>query len=186
MSSSKPLKRQRALTRERLAFIRRHLDQSDTEMAQMLGIHRSAVHQLRQRYKIAKVHSFALNKRHMTDKLRNLKPGFSITGAARHLGISKGMALKYGRLAGYQFLSTPAVKHFYWRKRIKGLPPLLTVTEVARELGLSYNHAALLCKRHHYKATLRTGRNRRRVPVRNYQLRPDHERWLASLKPVKS
>ena len=186
MSSNKHPKRQRTLTRERLAFIRRHLDKSDTEMARMLGIHRSAVHQLRQRYKITKVHSFTLNKRHMTEKLRKLKPGFSIMGAARHLGISTGMALKYGRLAGYRFLTTPVVKHFYWRNRIKKLPPLLSVTAVARELGLSYNHAALLCKRHKYKATLRTGRNRQRVPIRNYQLRPKHERWLASLKPVKS
>ena len=181
MSSNKHPKRQRALTRERLAFIRRHLDKSDTEMARSLGIHRSAVHQLRQRYKIAKVHSFVQNRQRMVAILRNLKPGFSIKGAAQHLGISTGMALKYGQLTGYRFLSTPAVKHFYWRKRIKSLPPLLTVTAVARELGLSYNHAALLCKRHKYRATLRTGRNRQRVPIRNYQLRPKHERWLASL-----
>jgi hypothetical protein len=64
------------------------------------------------------------------------------------------------------------------------LPPLLTVTAVARELGVTYGHAALLCYRHKYKVTIRNGLMRARVPIRRWLHRPRHERWLASLKPV--
>jgi plasmid maintenance system antidote protein VapI len=175
----------RALTRQRLDVIRRHLDKTDAEIARMMGLHRSAVHQLRSRYKIAKVHGFIQHQQRMVEKLRSLKPGFTVTGAARHLGIWVCMARKYGNLAGYQFLSAPAAQHFYWRQRFKSLPPGLTVTTVARKLGVTYGHAALLCHRHKYKATLRTGLKRTRVPIRNFQSRPRHERWLASLKPAK-
>jgi hypothetical protein len=57
---------------------------------------------------------------------------------------------------------------------------------VARELGLTYGHAALLCHRHKYKATLRSGGKRERVPIRRWFSRPNHERWLASQKPAKA
>lgn len=186
MPSNLRPKWQHAQTPERLDFIRQHLNKSDTEIARMMGVHRSAVHQLRQRYKIAKVHSFVQHTQGMIKKARGLKPGLPLKGAAQQLGVSENMARKYGKLVDYDFLTAPAARHFYWRKRFKSLPPLLTVTAVARELGVTYNHAAILCNRHKYKAKLRTGRNRMRVPTRNYKLRPEHERWLASLKPVKS
>ena len=83
--TSRP-KRQHAHMPERLEFIRQHLDKSDTEIARLLGLHRSAVHQLRRRYKIAKVHSFIQSRRRMLKLMRELKPGFSLAGAAQHLG----------------------------------------------------------------------------------------------------
>ena len=57
---------------------------------------------------------------------------------------------------------------------------------MARELGLTYGHAALLCYRHKYEASLRSGGKRVRVPIRRWLPRPQHERWLASLKPPKA
>ncbi len=185
MQTTSRSKRQRAATPERLEFIRQHLDKSDTEIARLLGVHRSAVHQLRQRYKIAKVHSFVQSRQRLLELWRSLEPGFSLRGAAQHLGISEVSAHKYGRLAGYQFLKHSAASYFYWRKRFKALPTFLTVTAVARELGVTYGHAAQLCHRYGYKAKLRTGRKKLRVPIRHHQRRPEHERWLASLKPPK-
>ena len=184
MQSTSHPKRQRAETHERLEFIRQHLDKSDTEIARLLGVHRSAVHQLRQRYKIAKTHSFVQSRQRMLELWRSLKPGFSLRGAAQHLGISVVSAQKYGRLVGYQFLQRSAARYFYWRKRFKGLPTFLTVTAVARELGVTYGHAALLCHRYGYKTKMRSGRTKLRVPIRHHQRRPEHERWLASLKPA--
>ncbi len=178
---------QRALTRQRLEIIRRNLDKTDAEIARMLGVGRTAVHFLRQRYKIAKVHGTIQRTKRITEQIRRLKPGLSAKAAALQLGLSMGMVKKYGKMTGYQFrfIRFTAARHFYWRERIKNLPPLLTVSAVARKLGVTYGHAALLCHRHKYKATLRTGSMRTRVPVRNFVSRPHHERWLASLKPVK-
>jgi hypothetical protein len=176
---------QRVQTAGRIEFIRQHLDKSDTEIARLMGVHRTAVHQLRQRYGIAKVHSFIQARQRMLKLLRRLKPGCSLYGAAQHLGISVTLARKYGRLAGYQFLRFPAARYFYWRKRFKALPTFLTVTAVARELGVTYGYAALLCHRYGYKAKMRSGRKRLRVPIRHHQRYPEHERRLASLKPVK-
>jgi hypothetical protein len=85
-------------------------------------------------------------------------------------------------MAGYEFIGMTAARHFYWRKRLKSLPPLLTVSAVARELGVAYGHAALLCFRHKYKVTIRNGCKPARVPIRRWFPRPHHERWLASLK----
>lgn len=180
--TSRP-KRQRPETPKRLAFIRRHLDKSDAEIARLLGIRRTAVHQLRQKYKIAKVHSFVQTRQRRLEPWRRLKPGFSLREAAEHLGISMESARKYGRLAGYQFRRHFATRYFHWQKRFKSLPGALTVTAVARVLGVTYGHAALLCRRYGYKARLRTGGKKLRVPIRRYQRRPKHERWLASLKP---
>lgn len=177
---------QRAQTPERIAFIRQHLDKSDTEIARLMGVHRSAVHQLRQRYSINKVHSFVQSRQRMLELMRSLKPGFSVRGAAEHLGISVVTAQKYGRLAGYEFLRRPAARHFHWQRRFKALPAALTVTAVARELGLTYGYTALLCRRYGYKAKMRTGSRKLRVPVRHHQRRPEHERWLVALKPIKS
>jgi hypothetical protein len=119
--------------------------------------------------------------------MRRLKPGLTSKDAALQLELSLGMVKKYGEIVGYEFqdISHSAARHFYWRQRIKSLPPLLTVTAVARELGVTYGHAALLCHRHKYKATLRTGSKRARVPIRNWVRHSRHERWLASLKPAK-
>jgi len=181
-------KRQHALTRQRLEVIRRHLDKTDAEIAQLLGgLHRSAVHQLRSKYKIAKVHGAKQRAQRTVEKLRNLKPGLSAKAAALQLGLSLGMVKKYGKKVGYEFqdISHSAARHFQWRRRFKSLPPGLTVMAVARELGVTYGHAALLCHRHKYKASLRTGSMRRRVPIRNFVPRPHHERWLASLKPAR-
>jgi hypothetical protein len=180
-------KRQRALTRQRLEVIRRHLDKTDAEIARMLGLHRSAVHQLRSRYKIAKVHGAIQRAQRYTGQMRRLKPGLSAKAAALQLGLSLAVVRKYGKKADYEFqdISHSATRHFYWRQRIRSLPPLLTITAVARELGVTYGHAALLCHRHKYKASVRTGRNRVRVPIRNWVRHSRHERWLASLKPTK-
>ena len=182
-STSRP-KGQHAETPGRLEFIRQHLDKSDTEIARLLGVHRSAVHQLRQRYKIAKVHSFTQSRRRMLRLMRELKPGFSSRAAAQHLGVSVTLVQKYGRQANYTFLSPSAARYYYWQKRFKALPGGLTVTAMARELGLTYNYTAQLCRRYGYKAKLRTGKQKLRVPTRNHQRRPEHERWLASLKPL--
>jgi len=179
-------KQQRALTRERLEIIRRNLDKTDAKVARMLGVHRSAVHQLRQRFEVAKVHGTVQRTQRIAEQMRGLKPGLSAKAVALQLGLSVVAAYNYGKMTGYQFVGRPAARHFYWRERIKSLPPLLTVTAVARELGVTYGHAALLCHRHKYKATLRTGSKRSRVPIRNFVPRPHHERWLASLKPAES
>jgi len=178
---------QRALTRERLEIIRQNLDKTDAEIARMLGVGRTAVHFQRQRYKITKVHGAIQRSQRVVDQMRRLKPGLSAKDAALQLGLCVGTVKKYGMMTGYQFRFTSfvAARHFHWRERIKKLPPLLTVSAVARELGVTYGHAALLCHRHKYKATLRTGLKRVRVPIRNRLPRPHHERWLASLKPVQ-
>ena len=173
---------QRALTVQRLEIIRQNLDKTDAEIARMLGVGRTAVHFLRQRYKITKVHSTIRRVQRRLEQMRGLKPGLSAKAAALQLGVSMVAAYKYAKLTGYQFIGRPAARHFHWRQRIKSLPPLLTVTAVARELGVTYGHAALLCHRHNYRTTMRTGSKRARVPIRNWLPRPHHERWLASLK----
>jgi hypothetical protein len=178
---------QHALTRQRLEIIRQNLDKTDAEVARMLGVGRTAVHFLRQRYKITKVHGTIQRIQRRLEKIRGLKPGLSVKDAALQLGVSLPVAYKYGKLAGYQFqpIGRPVARHFYWRKRIKSLPPLLTVSAVARELGVTYGHAALLCFRHKYKVTIRNGWKPARVPIRRWLAHPRHERWLASLKPPK-
>jgi hypothetical protein len=176
---------QHAPTRQRLEIIRRNLDKPDAEIGRMLGVCRQAVHSLRQRYKITKVHGTIQRVQRRLEKMRRLKPGLSAKAAALQLGLSVERVKKYGKMAGYRFIGVPEARHFYWRKRIRSLPPLLTISAVARELGVAYGHAALLCHRHKYKATVRTGRNKMRVPIRRWFPRPHHERWLASLKPAK-
>jgi len=178
---------QHALTRQRLEIIRRNLDKADAGIARMLGVCRQAVHSLRQRYKITKVHASTQRKQRMAEQVRRLKPGLSAKAAASQLGVSVGVAKKYGKMAGYQFqfIGVPAARHFYWQKRMKSLPPLLTVSAVARELGVTPGYAALLCHRHKYKVTIRNGWKPARVPIRRWLRRPRHERWLASLKPAK-
>jgi hypothetical protein len=185
MQINPPPKWQRALTRQRLEIIRRNLDKPDAEIGRMLGVCRSAVHSLRQRYKITKVHGTIQRTQRRAEQMRRLKPGLSAKAAAAQLGMSEERAKKYGKMAGYQFIGVPAARHFYWQKRIKSLPPLLTVSAVARELGVSYGHAALLCYRHKYKVTIRNRWKPARVPIRRWLRRPRHERWLASLKPSK-
>ena len=178
---------QRALTRQRLEIIRQNLDKPDAEIARMLGVGRTAVHFQRQKYKIIKVHATIQRKQRLLEQIRRLKPGLTAQSAALQLGVSVAVAKKYGQMAGYQFrfIGVPAARHFYWQKRIKSLPQLLTVSAVARELGVTYGHAALLCHRHKYKVTIRHGWIPARVPIRHWVKRPRHERWLASLKPPK-
>jgi hypothetical protein len=176
---------QHALTRQRLEIIRRNLDKPDAEIARILGVCRQAVHSLRQRYKITKVHAFIQRKQRILEQMRRLKPGLSAKAAALKLGLSRERTRFYGKVAGYQFMGVPAARHFYWQKRMKSLPPLLTVSAVARELGVTPGYAALLCYRHKYKVTIRNGWKPARVPIRHWLRHPHHERWLASLKPVK-
>jgi len=176
---------QRVLTRQRLEIIRRNLDKPDAEIGRLLGVCRSAVHSLRQRYKITKVHATIQRKQRRAEQVRKLKPGLSAKAAAAQLGLSVERTKKYGKMAGYQFIGVSVARHFHWRKRIKSLPPLLTISAVARELGVSYGCAALLCHRHKYKVTIRNGWKPVRVPIRRWLRRPCHERWLASLKPAK-
>ena len=185
MQTKPRLKWQRALTVQRLEIIRRNLDKTDAEIARMLGVGRTAVHFLRKGIKSAKVHGTIQRAQRRLEQMRRLKPGLSAKAAALQLGLSVERAKKYGKMTGYQFIGRPAARHFHWRKRIKSLPPLLTVSAVARELGVTYGHAALLCYRHKYKATIRNGWKRQRVPIRRWVKRPHHERWLASLKPAK-
>ena len=185
MQTKPRLKWQRALTVERLEFIRRNLDKPDAEIARMLGVCRTAVHGLRQRYKITKVHGTIQRLQRRAKQIRRLKPGLSAKAAALELGLSVERTKKYCKMAGYHFIGPAEARHFYWRKRLKSLPPLLTVSAVARELGVAYGHAALLCHRHKYKATLRTGSKKVRVPIRHWFPRPHHEHWLASLKPPR-
>ncbi len=186
MQTKPRLKWQHALTVERLAIIRNNLDKTDAEIARMLGVSRTAVHFQRKRYKIAKVHGTIQRIQRRFEQIRGLKPGLTAKAAASQLGLAVEVAKKYGKLAGYEFhfISRPAARHFYWRKRIKNLPPLLTISAVARELGVKYGHAALLCHRHKYKVTVRNRKKPARVPIRRWFSRPHHERWLASLKPV--
>lgn len=183
MQTNPKIKWQRALTLQRLEIIRRNLDKTDAEIARMLGVGRTAVHFLRKRYKITKVHGTIQRTQRIVGQMQKLKPGLSAKAVALQLGLSVVAAYNYGKMTGYQFIGRPAARHFHWRQRIKSLPPLLTVTAVARELGVTYGHAALLCHRHKYKTTMRTGRQRSRVPIRHWVKRPRHERWLASLKP---
>ena len=185
MQTKPRLKWQRALTVERLEIIRRNLDKPDAEIGRMLGIQRTAVHALRQRYKITKVHGTIQRTQRRIEQIRRLKPGLSAKAAAEQLGITLNRARHYGQMTGYHFIGLPEARHFYWRKRIKSLPPRLTISAVARELGVSYGHAALLCHRHKYKATIRNGWKPARVPIRRWLKLPNHERWLASLRPAK-
>ena len=179
-------KGQRPRTIRRLEVIRQNLDKPDAVIAQMLGIHRSAVHQLRRRFKIAKVHATLQRQKRLLDAMRSLKPGLSAKAAAAQLGLTVNRAKHYGKQTGYEFLGVPAARHFHWRQRLNGLPPLLAISVVARKLGVSYGHAALLCHRHKYKVTMRGRKNPPRVPIRRWVKLPRHERWLASLKPAKT
>jgi hypothetical protein len=176
---------QRALTLQRLEIIRNNLDKTDAEVAKMLGVGRTAVHFQRQRYKITKVHGTIQRTQRRLEQMRGLKPGLSAKAAAARLGVSMMCVYGYGKMADYQFIGRTAERHFHWRQRLKNLPPLLTVTAVARKLGVTYGHAALLCFRHKYKAKIHNGRIPARVPIRRWVARPRHERWLASLKPAK-
>ncbi len=185
MQTRKLPKWSRALTRQRLEIIRRNLDKTDAEIGRMLGVGRTAVHFQRKRYRIAKVHGTIQRTQRRLEQVRGLKPGLSMKAAAQQMGLSLPAVARYGKLAGYEFIGRLAARHFYWRERFRSLPPRLTISAVARELGVTYGHAALLCHRHKYKATLCTGKNRVRVPIRRWLARPRHERWLASLKPAR-
>jgi len=185
MQTKPRLKWQRTLTVQRLEIIRRNLDKTDAEVARILGVGRTAVHFLRQRYKITKVHGTIQRTQRTLEQIRKLPPGLSPEAAARRLGLTVLTTKKHCKLAGYPFISRLEAAHFHWRKRFKSLPPLLTLSTVAKELGVSYGHAALLCFRHKYKTTMRSGGKRLRVPIRRWVARPEHERWLASLKPAK-
>jgi hypothetical protein len=185
MQTKPRLKWQRALTVQRLEIIRNNLDKTDEEVGKMLGVSRSAVHFQRKRYKITKVHGAVQRVQRRVEQMRRMKPGLSASAVAAQLKVSTMAVYQYAKLTGYQFIGRTAARHFYWQKRIKNLPPLLTVTAVAKELGLQYGHAALLCNRHKYKVTIRKGLIRARVPIRRWVKRPHHERWLASLKPAK-
>jgi hypothetical protein len=185
MKTRKHPKWSRALTRQRLDIIRRNLDKTDAEIGRMLGVGRAAVHFQRQRYKITKVHGTIQRTQRRLEQVRGLKPGLSAKAAAAQLGLSAERARTFMRMAGYPFVGEVAARHLYWQERFKKLPPQLTVTAVARELGVTYGHAALLCIRHQYKARIRTGGKAARVPTRNWMRYPRHERWLASLKPAK-
>jgi DNA-binding CsgD family transcriptional regulator len=187
MQTKPRLKWQRALTVKRLEVIRNNLDKTDAAIARMFGVHRTAVHELRRRYKITKVHGTIQRTQRQLERVRKLKPGLSSAEAAAQMGILPVTVKKYGQRAGYEFrdVSKVAARHFHWRERFKSLPPRLTITAVARELGVTYGHAALLCFRHKYKASVRTGKHRVRVPIRRWVPHPRHERWLASLKPPK-
>jgi hypothetical protein len=184
MQTKPRLKGQHALTLQRLEIIRNNLDKTDAEVARMLGVGRTAVHFQRKRYKITKVHGTIQRTQRRLEQMRKLPPGLSAKAAAAQLGVTTVCVHRFGKMAGYEFISRAAARHFYWRKRIKSLPLLLTVTAVARELGLKYGHAALLCHRHKYKVTIRKGSIPARVPIRRWVKHPRHERWLASLKPV--
>lgn len=188
MQTKPRLKWQRALTVQRLEIIRQNLDKTDAAVAKMLGVGRTAVHFLRQRYKISKVHGAIQRAQRRIKQIRGLKLGLTAKAAAAQMGVTVGVAKRYGEMAGYkfQFVGRPAARHFYWRQRFKSLPPLLTITAVARELGVTYGHAALLCFRHKYKVKVRSRRKPARVPIRRWVSRPHHERWLASLKPPKT
>ena len=183
MRTNSIIKSQHSATLERLEFIRRNLDKSDAEIAKMMGVHRSAVHQLRTRYKITKVHATTQRQQSIIQRMKGLKPGLSAEAAAAQLGITLNRVRHYGKMAGYQFRSAVAARHFCWRQRMKSLPRRLTISAAARELGVTYGHAALLCFRHKYKATIRNGWKPARVPIRRWVKLPHHERWLASLKP---
>ena len=172
----------RALTLQRARLIRLHLDKPDAAVAAMLGIHRSAVHQLRQRYHITKVHGTIQRKQRSLEKVRALKPGLSAEAAAAQVGLTLAGVRLYGKQAGYPFRTAVAARHLHWRQRFKSLPPLLTITAVARELGVTYGHAAMLCFRHKYKVKVRSQKEPARVPIRRWLKLPKHERWLASLK----
>jgi hypothetical protein len=185
MQTRKHPKWSRALTRQRLEIIRRNLDKTDAEIGRMLGVGRAAVQFQRKRYKITKVPGTLLRTQHRLEQVRGLKPGLTAKAAAAQLGLSVDGARTYGKMAGYQFTGEVMARHFYWQKRIKNLPPLLTISAVARELGVTYGYAALLCHRHRYKARMRMGGKAVRVPIRRWLRRPRHERWLASLKPAK-
>jgi len=187
MQTKPRLKWQRALTVQRLEIIRRNLDKTDAEIARMLGVGRAAVQFQRKRYKITKINGHTQRTQRRLEQMRRLPPGLSAEAAAAHLGITAVGVYRYGKLADYEFIGASAAKHFYWRKRIKSLPPLLTVSAVARELGVTYGHAALLCHRHKYKVKMVKMRNglQARVPIRRWVKHPQHERWLASLKPVE-
>src|SRR5258706_16244081 len=106
---------QHALTRQRLKIIRRNLDKTDAEIARMLGVGRTAVHFQRKRYKIAKVHGTILRTQRRLEQMRRLKPGLSIKAAALQMGLSVPAVMKYGKLAGYEFVGRLAARHFYWR-----------------------------------------------------------------------
>ena len=95
------LKWQRALTLQRLEFIRRNLDKTDAEIARMLGVGRTAVHFQRKRYKITKVHGTIQRVQRRLEQMRGLKPGLSAKAAALQLGLTVGMAKKYGKMTGY-------------------------------------------------------------------------------------
>jgi hypothetical protein len=186
MQTKPRLKWQRALTLQRLEIIRNNLDKTDAEVARMLGVGRTAVHFQRTRYKITKVHGTIQRTQRRLEQMRKLPPGLSAKAAAAQMGVSIVCAYRFGELAGYEFINRATARHFYWRQRLKSLPPLLTITAVARALGVAYGHAALLCFRHKYKVKVRNRRIPARVPIRRWVARPQHERWLASLKPAKT
>jgi len=176
---------QRASTLPKLEIIRQNLDKSDEEIGRKLGMNRAAVHALRKWYKIAKVHVFTQRQQRQLEQIRGLPQRLPAKTVAARLELSEDRARMLAKKAGYQFLGKGGARHFQWRKRMQSLPPLLSISAVARKLGVSWGWAALLCYRHKYKVTARNGRQRQRVPIRRWLKRPHHERWLASLKPAK-
>ncbi len=184
-TSLKPLPK-RARTRRRLEVIRRNLDKADAKIGRMLGISSAAVSELRKRYKIAKVAANTQRKKRLLSQIRKLAPGLPAKVVALKLGVSPDMAWYYGKMIGYHFPRLIAGKHFFWSERFKRLPPHLTLSSVAQQLGLSYGHAALLCYRHSYKVRIASSSQPPRLPIRRWLRRPEYELRLAALKPEKS
>lgn len=173
-------------TAQRLEIIRQNLDKTDAEIGSLLGITRQGAQMLRKYYGINKVHVRTQHSQRRAEQMRKLEPGLAISAAASQMGVSLKVVRHYGKMIGYQFVKNYAARYFHWRERIENLPPLLTISEAARELGVSYGLAAILCSRHKYKATIHNGREPARVPIRRWSKNPRHERRLASLQPAQA
>ena len=166
----------RILTRQRLEIIRQNLDKADVAIAQILGISRAAVNELRRRYKIAKVRADTQRKKRFLRRMRRLRPGLSTNAAALKLGVSQDGARYYGKIIGYQFTRISVQRYSHRKKQLANLPPGMTLREVKQRLNVSYGYALELCQRHRYKVHYTGSSKPPRVPVRP---------WLRGMKTKK-
>ena len=160
-------------TLRRVEIIRDNLDKTDAAIGQIYGVTRGAVHALRVRFGIPKKRGNTIVQERFIAVLRALPPKLPPDVMAQKLGLAEDKARRYAHLAGYRFETQLERTNRFRKEQIKALPPALTLTMVAKRLGVSYGHGLKLCQKHRYKVRWHRSAKPPRVPFeRTRKLNP--------------
>ena len=151
-------------TLRRVEIIRCNLDKTDAAIGRIYGVTRGAVHALRVRFGIPKERGNTQARDRLIARLRALPPNLPPGVMAQKLGLPEEKARRYAHLAGYRFETQVEKANRLRKEQIKALPPALTLTMVAKRLGVSYGHGLKLCQKHRYKVRWHRSSKPPRVP----------------------